>query len=163
MIPFYIVTICRHKKLLKYYWLYFLCCTFNSMTFILQHEVCTSWSPTSILFIPTPSLWQPSVYSLYLWVCFCFVLFFRFYTWVKSHSKCLCPLSWFYSNLKGSNFLVFCGDSFSSSHVAMTQCSVLKTYLFPHTSLPLKKANTQWRLRIRGTVRRTRLQKPKQE
>ena len=43
----------------------------------------------------TPLLWQPSTYSLYLWVCFwsacSFVLFFRFHIWHLFHSA-QCPV-----------------------------------------------------------------------
>ena len=64
-------------KLIQYYWLYsyvyvtslrFIYFIAGSLYLLIsRHLFCSS--------LKTPPLWQSPVYSLYLWVCFCFVWF----------------------------------------------------------------------------------------
>ena len=62
-----------------------LCCNYQ---FVLLNTF--AFLPRPLILPPT---WQPSIWSLYLWVCFCFVwsfiLFFKFHIWVKSSGICL--------------------------------------------------------------------------
>ena len=81
-----LVTICSHMKLLQCYWPYSVCCIWHPRgLFILQLDAYTSYSCSPVLCY-LPSL----VYSLYL--CFHFVLVFRFHMYVRSSSM-------FFSNL----------------------------------------------------------------
>ena len=72
-----LVPIWHHTQLLQYCWLYFLCCTLH------PHDCFYFWpfyivflSPFSPILPTSPSIWQTSIYSLYVWVCFCFVCSF---------------------------------------------------------------------------------------
>ena len=72
-----LVTICHHRKILQYHWLYSPAVYFIPVTLLfcnwklapLNLPLCFTHSPT-----PSP-LWQPPVCSLYLWICFCFIIF----------------------------------------------------------------------------------------
>ena len=63
-----LATICHHIEILHSYCLYSPHCTFQTPdSVVLQLEVYTSQPPLPILLaLPHPSLWQPSVLSLYL-------------------------------------------------------------------------------------------------
>ena len=81
-----LVIVCHRTKLLQYCWL-------------IPHAVC--FIPVTHLFVtgtvyllisltcfshpPPPSLWQPPVFSLYLWLCFCFVLFVHLFWFLDLH------------------------------------------------------------------------------
>ena len=70
----------------------------------------------SLLSPPHPQLlWWPPLSSLYLCVCFCLVLicsfipvlfYFRFHTWVKSHSICLSPSDLFHLHPQDPSMLL---------------------------------------------------------
>uniref|UniRef100_A0A4X1ULZ4 Uncharacterized protein n=1 Tax=Sus scrofa TaxID=9823 RepID=A0A4X1ULZ4_PIG len=49
--------------------------------------------------LPTPPLWQPTVCSLYQWVCFCFVRFHHLSCFLDSIFKCNITVSVFISFL----------------------------------------------------------------
>ena len=67
------IVICQHTKILHNYWLYSPHCTFQSHeSFILQLKISTSVSHTHFSALMT--LFS-SVCSLYLWLCFCLVMF----------------------------------------------------------------------------------------
>ena len=79
---------------------------------------------------PSILLCQPSVCSLYLWLCFClviFVLFFRFHTQVKTYSICL-PLTYFImlSEMacfcKWQHFILYCWVIFQCLCVCVGVC-----------------------------------------
>ena len=71
------ITICHHTKILHNHWLYSLYCTFHTCDpFILQFEICNLLISLPYFFPSfTSSPLATTVCSLYLWLCFCFVLF----------------------------------------------------------------------------------------
>ena len=76
-----------YKVIIKY-WLYFLCCSLHSC------DLFCNWQFVSInpldpfhLLPSLPCLWQPLVYSLYLWVYFCFVVFVHWFCFIDSSYK----------------------------------------------------------------------------
>ena len=77
-----LVTICPHKKLLQFYWPYSLCCILHLSTYLLYNWKSVPFNPLHLFYPHAPPFWQPPICSLYLWICFCsvlFVLFFRFH------------------------------------------------------------------------------------
>ena len=77
-----LLTICHHTKLLQYYWLYSVLCTlYPYYTYFIIASLYILIPFTYSLNLPLlPS--DDYVCSLFLWNCFCFILFFRFtYKW----------------------------------------------------------------------------------
>ena len=83
-----LVTMCHQTKLLQYYWLYSLYCVLP------PHDLFYNWkfvafNPLHLFhpFLHPSHLWQPSVCSLYLWLCFCFVTFAHLFYFLDSTYK----------------------------------------------------------------------------
>ena len=70
-----LVTICHHTKFIQYYWPYYPCCTLHPHDlFILQLEVCTSWSLSPIC--PPPLPFALAIHQSVFCMSLHYVLFF---------------------------------------------------------------------------------------
>ena len=81
-------TIHHHIKLLQYYWLHSLCVHYIPLTYLFYSWKFVPLNPLRLFPLSphTPS-WQPPVCSLYLWVCFCFILFVPLFCFLDSTYK----------------------------------------------------------------------------
>ena len=85
-----LVVICYYMKILHNYWLCSLHCTFytcDSFILIDWKFVPLNLPHLFLSFMCHPRLWQPLVCSLYLWLCFCLVIFVHLFCFLDSRYK----------------------------------------------------------------------------
>ena len=152
-----LLTIRHHTKLIQYCWLYSPGCTLHLYDlFILELKVCAlgSWSPSTFCSPKPLSLWQPPIFSLYLWVLV-FSFFFFFFR-ILHISEIMWYLSFFgfhclVQYIQGASMLsqmadfifygwvVFhCVCTYTHAYIPLCVC-VYSVYIYLHTHTPPRK------------------------